>query len=150
MHFNSGKCNSYKFSLALPEVSSEVMRFIKPSSSCLIFESERKILVLTKLLHVRIGRLNLHSFCPEIIMVVSDFLQLHLLFPLARGCFSHQTFYNFIILIESNLLLASIQHIYGITQMQVKASSIFCRVFSTPARFLQLARAKREIIVNRF
>ena len=85
MHFNSVKCNSYKFSLALPEVSSEVMRFIKPSSACLIFESERKILVLTKLLHVRIGRLNLHSFCPEIIMVVSDFLQLHLLFPPARG-----------------------------------------------------------------
>ena len=75
-----------KFSIGLPEVASEFLRFIKPFPACVIFESERKNLVLTKLLHVRIGRLvNLHSFCPEIRMVASDFLQLYLLFPPARG-----------------------------------------------------------------
>ena len=88
-------------------VALEVMRFVQPSSAYLVFETERKIRVLTnELVHVRNGRFNLLSSFFEIVIVASDFLQLHLLFHWRMDYFSHHAFYNFIVVIESNLLLA--------------------------------------------
>lgn len=107
-------------------VALEVIRFIQPFSACLIFETERKIRVLTTaLVHVRNDRFNLLRFALILLLLPLTFYSF---ICCSTGAWITSVIMRFIIWLHWLRAIynwSSIEYIYGITQTQVKTSSIF-------------------------